>query len=75
MRTRLTNSPVGLGEQDAPQSGRVSPENLNEQDEETAAAQEGALRAQAAALRALLDEEPNLGPQNDEDELPALVQS
>ena len=49
---------------------------MNEQDEEAAAAQENTLRAQAAALHALLEEEPNPGPQPDgEDELPALVQS
>ena len=54
------------------------PVGLDGQDEEAAAAraQEGALRAQATALQALLQEESNPGPEtNGEDELPAMVQS
>lgn len=48
----------------------------DEQEEEAAAAQENTLQAQAAALHALLEEEPNQPLQPDRgDELPALVQS
>ena len=68
------DSPTDLDEQDTPLSGRDSPANLNEQDEETAATQENVLQAHAAALCALLEDEPNLQP-DAEDELPALVQS
>jgi len=68
------DSPAGLDEEDAPRSGRDSPANLNEQYEETVAARADALQAQAATLRALLEDEPNLQPEG-EDELPALVES
>jgi len=64
---------VDSNERDAPRSGRDSPVDLNEQDEQVAAAQANMLQAQAAALHALLNDEPN--PEPDEEELPALVQS
>lgn len=66
------HSAVDLDEYIVPQIGRDSPVDLNERDEEVAAAQSNILQAQAAGLHALLDDEPNLEP---DEELPALVES
>jgi len=66
---------VDLDRNHLPQSGRNSPLDLNEQDERAAAAQENMLQAQAAALRALLGDDDKANPQQDDEELPTLVQS
>lgn len=62
-------------DRDLPQSGRESPLDLNEEDELAAAAQEDMLQAQAAALRALLGDDDEANPQQDDGEIPALAQS
>ena len=53
-------------DRDLPQSGRESPLDLNEEDELAAAAQEDMLQAQAAALRALLGDDDEANPQQDD---------
>jgi len=69
------DSPVDLDRNHLPQSGRNSPLDLNEQDQQAAAAQENMLQAQAAALRTLLSDNDEANPQQDNEELPTLVQS
>ena len=66
---------VDLDRDHLPQSGRDSPLDLNEQDEQDAAAQEDILQAHAAALRALLGDDEEENPQLDDEEVPALAQS
>jgi hypothetical protein len=68
-----------LNGSDTPGSGRESPPDFHQEEEEIDVAQTEVLRAQAAALRVLLEDQSiqqeNDGHDNDEDELPALARS